>query len=99
MPMDYTGFQQTLTSNVPPNEWTEALKAMWYDAKGDWEAAHNIAQDLHNTMGSWIHAYLHRKEGDDWNGRYWYRQAGKSSPNTSLEEEHREIVDYVLSKQ
>ena len=95
--MDYTGFQQTLTSNVPPSEWPEALKAMWYDAKGDWEASHDIAQDMPDTVGSWIHAYLHRKEGDDWNGGYWYQQAGKNFPKISLEQEHQEIVAFLLS--
>ncbi len=97
--MDYTDFQKELVSTRPPKNWPEDLIAMWHDAKGDWEAAHDIAQDMHNNMGCWIHAYLHRKEGDDWNAGYWYRQAGKSFPNSTLEEEHREIAEFVLSKQ
>ena len=50
---------------------------MWFDVKGDWEASHNIAQDMHDDNGSWIHAYLHRKEGDKFNAGYWYRRARK----------------------
>jgi hypothetical protein len=71
---------------------------MWYDAKCNWEASHNIAQDMRNQIGSWIHGYLHRKEGDDWNAGYWYRQAGRSFPKTTLEEEHQEIVEFILNQ-
>ena len=60
------------------------------------EASHNIAQDLHTDLGSWIHAYLHRKEGDKFNAGYWYRRANKPFPSNSLEEEHRKIVDFIL---
>ncbi len=95
--MDYSDFQKELLSIRPPKNWTEALKAMWYDAKNDWEASHDIAQEIPNTLGSWIHAYLHRKEGDDWNAGYWYRQAGKHFPKISLNEEHQEIVKFLLS--
>ena len=96
--MDYIDFQHTLTSNIPPNDWSEALKAMWYDANKNWKAAHDIAQDMHNIEGSWIHAYLHRKEGDEFNAGYWYRQAGKPFPEMSLEKEHQEIVTYLLNQ-
>ena len=64
------------SSPTPPTD-APLLLALWHDDRGDWEAAHNIAQDLHTRDGSWLHAYLHRKEGDLWNARYWYRQAGK----------------------
>lgn len=94
----YSGFEETLIDNEPNANWSEALKAMWYDAKGNWEASHDIAQDMHNVMGSWIHAYLHRKEGDDWNAGYWYRQANKSFPKISLEREHQEITEFILNQ-
>ncbi len=97
LPTNYFEFSKTLEQENPDGDWPEGLKSLWHDAKGNWEASHNIAQDMHNTMGSWIHAYLHRKEGDDWNAGYWYRQAGKYFPNTSLEEELREMVDFVLT--
>src|ERR1700733_15799160 len=54
-----------------------ALLALWWDAKGDWERAHGIAQDVAGADGAWVHAYLHRKEGDAGNAGYWYRQAGR----------------------
>ncbi|WP_222984399.1 hypothetical protein [Flagellimonas meishanensis] len=86
-PITFDDFQTSLEQAVPPRDWSLALQALWWDAKDDWNASHDIAQELHTDMGSWIHAYLHRKEGDDWNAGYWYARAGKSFPNTSLEEE------------
>ncbi len=64
IPKSYKEFEETLLQQLPPPPWPGALKAMWFDVKGDWEASHNIAQDLPDNNGSWIHAYLHRKEGD-----------------------------------
>jgi hypothetical protein len=96
LPKDYTEFQATLQQSAPPANWPDALKAMWFDAKGDWESSHNIAQDMQNELGSWLHAYLHRKEGDRFNAGYWYRQAGRSYPEKTLEQELREIVEFLL---
>ena len=97
LPKNYKEFQETLSLAAPPKDWPEALKAMWFDATGDWESSHNIAQDMHNNMGSWLHAYLHRKEGDKFNAEYWYRQAGKGFPNKTLDAELQEIVLFILS--
>ena len=67
IPTTIEKFQETLKESMPSNQWSPALKALWWDAKGDWNASHDIAQDIHTPVGSWIHAYLHRKEGDEWN--------------------------------
>lgn len=96
LPKDYTEFEQTLAQSKPPATWPHELKALWFDAKGDWEASHNIAQDMHNALGSWVHAYLHRREGDRFNAGYWYRQAGRRYSEMSLEEELQEMVEFVL---
>lgn len=95
-PSNYTEFQNTLELNFPQSDWPEALKSLWYEAKGDWKASHNIAQDMHSELGSWIHAYLHRKEGDEWNAGYWYRQANKPFPKLTLNEEFKDLVEFVL---
>ncbi len=95
--MDYQEFEKTLTEERPPKDWTKSLKALWYDAKGNWEAAHDIVDGMNNETAKWVHAYLHRKEGDDWNAGYWYRQAEKSFPKSTLEEEHREMVEFILN--
>lgn len=96
IPENFPSFQKTLEEAKPSSAWPLPLQALWYDACGDWEASHDIAQDLHTPMGSWIHAYLHRKEGDDWNAKYWYSQAGKSFPNYGLEEELKLLVETNL---
>lgn len=96
IPKDYAEFEVTLSGSQPPSDWPEGLKSLWFDAKGDWEASHDIAQEMHSDLGSWIHAYLHRKEGDRFNAGYWYRQANRPFSKLSLEEELREIVEYVL---
>lgn len=97
-PKDYTAFEATLPESHPPTDWPEGLKSLWYDAKGDWEASHDIAQEMHNALGSWIHAYLHRKEGDQFNAGYWYSKANKSYPSDSLEEELRTLVEFVIGQ-
>ncbi len=96
IPNDYDVFLQSLNGDSPMEMWPEVLKSLWYDAKGDWESAHNIAQDIPTKMGSMIHAYLHRKEGDRWNAGYWYGRAGREIPKAGLEEEFKELVEAVL---
>ncbi|MGI9550740.1 MAG: hypothetical protein ACR2MT_06030 [Aurantibacter sp.] len=96
LPKKYSEFQESLSASTPLTNWPEGLKSMWYDSKNDWEASHDIAQEMHNDLGSWIHAYLHRKEGDEFNAGYWYRRAGKPFAKVSLEEEHQEIVEFIL---
>lgn len=84
-------------TEAPPN-LSLLLQAMWHDQQGNWEGSHNIAQAINTRDGSWVHAYLHRKEGDQSNAQYWYRQAGKNIPSTTLEKEWEEIVKALLKK-
>jgi hypothetical protein len=94
--MTFEEFKISLKDERPPSTLGAELKAMWYDGKGDWEMSHNIAQDIQSTSGSWIHAYLHRKEGDNGNASYWYAHANKKMPVYSLEEEWTELVKAFL---
>ena len=96
-PNDYIQFLETLENDRPNEDWPTGLKALWYDAIGDWEASHNIAQEMHTDLGSWIHAYLHRKEGDEWNAGYWYRRANKPFPNYPFENELQVIVLSIIN--
>ena len=89
-------FRKSLTQTVPPPGTSNGLRAMWEDAKGNWDAAHAIAQEIEDATGSWIHAYLHRKEGDLGNAGYWYRRAGQSVAHDTLEEEWERIVSALL---
>lgn len=89
-------FKSSLKNFDPPNGLSHLLKALWYDGKNNWEMAHNIAQDINSNDGSWVHAYLHRKEGDLGNASYWYSRAGRRMPEVSLEEEWDGIVSEFL---
>jgi hypothetical protein len=89
-------FRSTLRHDSAPATLAPALKAMWEDAKGNWSAAHSIAQSLEDETGSWIHAYLHRKEGNPGNAAYWYRRARRPAAGDTLEEEWTRIVLSVL---
>lgn len=89
-------FKNSLGKSDPPTGINRLVLAMWYDAKSDWQSAHNIAQEIETPDGSWVHAYLHRKEGDESNAGYWYSRAGKKFPKVSLENERDEIVAYLL---
>lgn len=91
--MTYDEFINSLGADEPPSKIAGELKALWYDGKEDWESAHNVAQDIADKNGSWIHAYLHRKEGDLSNARYWYSRAGRDEPrNMSLKQEWESLV-------
>ena len=90
-------FRQCLNGDDPPEGLSAALRSMWEDAKGNWEQAHAIAQDIGSETGSWIHAYLHRKEGDLGNAAYWYRRARQPIAQDSLDAEWDRIVVALLS--
>ena len=94
--MDFSTFQTSLKSATTPSFSNPLLLALWHEGRGDWEASHNIAQDIHSKEGSWVHAYLHRKEGDIWNADYWYNRAGRKRPPYGLEQEWREMVEWFL---
>jgi len=89
--MNFEEFSRSLSLAEPPANISIYLRSLWYDAKGDWERSHTIIQDVNDTTAAWIHAYLHRKEGDIGNADYWYRHAGKKRPSASLEEEWENI--------
>jgi hypothetical protein len=89
-------FEASLQESTPPAGVPGALEALWYERRGDWHRAHEIAQDIAGTDGSWVHAYLHRREGDHSNAAYWYRRAGKPVARGNLDEEWRAIVEALL---
>ncbi|MGC3944227.1 MAG: hypothetical protein QM762_06870 [Chryseolinea sp.] len=90
-------FKESLKNNEPPDNLPVLLKAMWFEGKGDWHSAHELAQDVNTRDGSWIHAYLHRKEGDIGNAGYWYSRAGRSMPTHSLNAEWEFITRELLN--
>jgi hypothetical protein len=85
-------FEATLADASPPDSLSPPLRALWHLAKGDWETAHQVAQDAPDPDGAWVHAHLHRVEGDLGNAAYWYRRAGRPVSTAPLAEERDEIV-------
>ena len=95
--MNFEEFSNTVDEHSAPGpELPDTLKALWWSAKGDWEQSHNIAQDLHNADGSWIHAYLHRVEGDLGNAGYWYNRANQPVCNDGLDAERDQLIHHFL---
>jgi hypothetical protein len=89
-------FKASLWDAAPAPDLAPTLAAMWWAAKGDWDKAHSIAHDEATSDGAWVHAYLHRVEGDLGNAGYWYRQAGKPDASGPLEAEWDQIVQSLL---
>lgn len=99
--MSFEELRQSIGGDAAPPAGASALvQALWHDARGDWERAHACAQDVHDRDGSWVHAYLHRKEGDRGNAGYWYARAGRPMPaaNLTLEAEWAEIARVLVGK-
>lgn len=97
--MTLSTFTKSLHENSPAEELSVYLKALWYDSKGQWKTAHELVDDLEDKKAYWVHAYLHRKEGDTWNADYWYTKAGRKRPSVSLDEEWEQLVNYFLAEE
>jgi hypothetical protein len=89
-------FTSHLKDAAPPDHWPLAVQALWWDARGDWARAHELAQAREDQPGNWVHAYLHRREGDIGNARYWYRRAGRPTATGDLDRERGEIAAALL---
>ena len=96
--MNLEQFQNSVIAEGPPSELPPALVALWWDFKGDWAKAHECAQQSETPEHAWVHAYLHRKEGDLENASYWYRRAGRAEFAGSPEDERREIAQALLTE-
>lgn len=94
--MNLEKFQASLKDGEPPAELAPLLQALWWDGRGNWSKAHEIAQDVNGPEGARVHAYLHRKEGDAGNAGYWYRQAGRPHSRLALDDEWAEIATALL---
>ncbi len=90
--MNVTEMLASLANERPAEGLDAALAALWWDAKGNWAAAHALVDELETAQGMAVHAYLHRKEGEAWNADYWYRRAGRSFYRADLDEEWEALV-------
>ena len=94
--MNVAAFIASLDGAAPAPDLNAPLAGLWWAAKGDWDQAHKIVQDENSRDAAWVHAYLHRVEGDLGNAGYWYRQAGQPVAKDSLEAEWERIVSALL---
>jgi hypothetical protein len=91
-------FLDSLKTGTPPATAVSLLRAVWNGLRGEWDAAHQIAQDDTSAEGAWVHAWLHRIEGDLDNARYWYRRAQREVAESDLREEGKTIAAFLLKK-
>jgi hypothetical protein len=94
--LDWKSFEDSIAQPQPPDGLSLALQGLWWDAKGDWDKAHERAQEREDKAGMHVHAYLHRKEGDQSNAEYWYRRAGAKPSTLTLDEEWAELAQALL---
>lgn len=95
--MGFAAFKASLADGAPPGGLAPAVQALWYAANGLWERAHETAQKRDDDAGAWVHAYLHRVEGDEDNARYWYGRAGRPVATAPLAAEWEEIAKALLA--
>ncbi len=93
--MNIKEFKHLLDGNIPPNG--VYLQTLWLEKKGKWDEAHRLIDSVNSRDAAWIHAHLHRVEGDLWNARYWYNRAGKEDPGCDTSEEWINLVRYFCS--
>ncbi len=98
MDAEVAAFLDSLETDNPPADAVPLLHAVWYGLRGKWETAHQIAQDDTSAEGAWVHAWLHRIEGDLDNARYWYRRAQRDAAEGDLSEEGKSIAAFLLKR-
>jgi hypothetical protein len=94
--MKFAAFKASIAREAPPGGLSLALQALWWDAKGDWDKAHDCAQAAKGKAGDWAHAYLHRKEGDQSNAAYWYKRVGQPVSTAPLPAEWEAVARSLL---
>ena len=91
-------FDASLTEATPPASFGLELASLWWISNNHWERAHKLIDTATGQDKAWVHAYLHRIEGDEANARYWYQRSGRDVPNYGLSKERDVLLDYFLSK-
>ena len=96
--MNYSNFISFTKKDSPPKKLTSIELAMWHVINHNWDNAHNIVQGINNEIGFWIHAHIHRIEGDISNANYWYSKANRDQLQLTLKEEPEQIIRFITTK-
>ena len=96
-PKQVQKFKESLIQKEPNHNWSRSIKALWWDAKGHWDRAHNLVDGYDTLNANAVHAYLHRKEGDDWNANYWYGRSKRPFFKGSLDQEWQILLEEFLN--
>ncbi len=97
--MNLDEFKESIEQlEICPTSLPLSLQGLWYEKKGKWDRAHDLLEDASDSDSAWVHAYLHRREGDFNNARYWYNRSGKPEPKISLDQEWENIASQLLMK-
>jgi hypothetical protein len=91
-------FLASARTGTPPAASVLLIRAVWHGLRGEWDAAHHIAQDDASAEGAWVHAWLHRIEGDVANAGYWYRRARRNVAEGDPREEGKRIASFLLKR-
>ena len=94
--MNIEAFKASVAKDTPPAGLSPAVAALWHQAKGNWDVAHRLVQSESDEASAWVHAHLHRVEGDERNAGHWYRRAGRPHSTLPVDEECWEIVEALL---
>lgn len=89
-------FEESLGEAWAPISWPPPLRALWLLENDDWDGAHELVQHEEDAASAWVHAHIHRIEGDDWNARYWYRRAGRPEGRGDFAAERRQMAAAML---
>jgi len=95
--MRWNEWMESLNGEQPDASLSLPLQALWWERKGDWAKAHELCQEAGSREGDWVHAYLHRVEGDEGNAAYWYARARRPVCSTALAEEWQDLVESLLA--
>jgi hypothetical protein len=94
--MTFAEFKRSLADAAPPAGLGAPLAALWWMMKGDWKRAHDLVDKAEGSIEAWVHAHLHRVEGDHANAGYWYAQAGRKPVPGSLEYERDMMAKTII---
>ncbi|MEM6769217.1 MAG: hypothetical protein AAF597_01420 [Bacteroidota bacterium] len=92
-------FETSLSLDAPPTDLSLELTALWWLKNSNWQAAHDLIDAAPGLTAAWVHALLHRMEGDQWNADYWYARAGKARPNLTIGQELEAMLDELLEQE